>query len=646
MKILSVKAQGYARFEELSVNYDNQGLVLVEGDNQDSNSSVSNGAGKTTAVRDSLLIGLFGRNGDGVNIESRLLGESAKTKIEVNFVGNDGVTYRVIRDYKKGKSKGVEIYREGSAEPLPVFSAKDAQEKINGLLGGDFVCMVNTCIPTSDNGLFSESTEGQQKQILDSILGIDKISKALAAAKGRLATVKVEVDRINGKIYGLIGQMDQVQNSIATLENTKKSIQRQKEEQIKVKQDELVVISQQLEDYNLKIYQTTQQIESQNNSLTGYNPQELQQGLSYYQSEINRLHSERGAADGVIRLRNGEISSIKTKLDNLMRGKIEGDICFNCGAKIDKNNLNSLSRHWSEEIDKLSVEIQQYTDSITQLSNSTSEVSGYVKQYQDAINYLNQTSSHIKQLNTSLESLKQHVETKKALYDRITKDIQAIRSQTDDLDTEIERLRSQVGFLQEEKQQLDQTLASQQYLQQHVEFWIDAFGPGKTGTSLPMYLYNSAIGRFNISLAEYINKLYGSSMYVELSTTKQLISGDEKAALTLKVHNANGSNELALNSKGERKRINLAITFALLELAQSINKVQPNVLILDEIDNYMDEGGIMALLDILNGLSKRIPTIIVITHRSELKDWFKSRWMVSKSNGVSRLQQVLLSYTG
>src|SRR5512138_1990654 len=74
----SLSARHFMSLGTVKVNLDNQGLVLVLGENKDSNAMDSNGSGKTLVTREALYWVLFGktlrdipadaipnRNGDG-----------------------------------------------------------------------------------------------------------------------------------------------------------------------------------------------------------------------------------------------------------------------------------------------------------------------------------------------------------------------------------------------------------------------------------------------------------------------------------------------------------------------------------------------------------------------------------------------------
>ena len=98
-------------------------------------------------------------------------------------------------------------------------------------------------------------------------------------------------------------------------------------------------------------------------------------------------------------------------------------------------------------------------------------------------------------------------------------------------------------------------------------------------------------------------------------------------------------------SGGERKRIDLSIMFALYDLYMSIYGQQCNVMILDEVDGRLDAKGVEAFSDIINDFNtdnstRPCPdTILVISHKNELKDVFPSQITVKKKGNFSVIEQ-------
>jgi exonuclease SbcC len=98
-------------------------------------------------------------------------------------------------------------------------------------------------------------------------------------------------------------------------------------------------------------------------------------------------------------------------------------------------------------------------------------------------------------------------------------------------------------------------------------------------------------------------------------------------------------------SGGEKTRINLAIQFAIFNLHQSIYESQCNVLVFDEVDGKLDTDGINGFVNLLykdfidSSNEGKPDTILVISHKNEMRDMFPTKMLVVKDGRVSRIEE-------
>jgi DNA repair exonuclease SbcCD ATPase subunit len=90
-------------------------------------------------------------------------------------------------------------------------------------------------------------------------------------------------------------------------------------------------------------------------------------------------------------------------------------------------------------------------------------------------------------------------------------------------------------------------------------------------------------------------------------------------------------------SGGEKKRIDVALMFALYDLHSAIYGKQCNILVLDEIDGRLDKSGIQSFVEIIwkdfvnnDQMTDRPDSILVISHKSEMFDAFPTKIIVEK----------------
>ena len=97
-------------------------------------------------------------------------------------------------------------------------------------------------------------------------------------------------------------------------------------------------------------------------------------------------------------------------------------------------------------------------------------------------------------------------------------------------------------------------------------------------------------------------------------------------------------------SGGERKRIDLAVMFALYDLYVAIYGMQCNIIVLDEVDGRLDSVGVQAFVDVINkdftvsDKKKNQPdAVLVISHKDEMRDAFPTKIKVVKSGNFSKI---------
>ena len=94
---------------------------------------------------------------------------------------------------------------------------------------------------------------------------------------------------------------------------------------------------------------------------------------------------------------------------------------------------------------------------------------------------------------------------------------------------------------------------------------------------------------------------------------------------------------VAMLSKGERKRLDLCIQFAIYDLVKSTAMFDTNILILDEIFESLDVAGINHVVSMLEERSEMIPSIYVITHNPNAYGLIPRQILVSKTNDISKV---------
>jgi len=131
-----------------------------------------------------------------------------------------------------------------------------------------------------------------------------------------------------------------------------------------------------------------------------------------------------------------------------------------------------------------------------------------------------------------------------------------------------------------------------------IEYWTKAFSPN----GIPNMLLNETVGPLNDVAQRVSHQLGRGMMEVWFSTTKKLVSGEQKPQLNVQVKNRMGSNKANGCSKGESTLTNLVILESLSELGRVSSRV--GLRIFDEPFTNADEIVARALYAYLAELAK------------------------------------------
>lgn len=154
-------------------------------------------------------------------------------------------------------------------------------------------------------------------------------------------------------------------------------------------------------------------------------------------------------------------------------------------------------------------------------------------------------------------------------------------------------------------------------------------------------LSEDGIGKYVVKkVLPYMNKQVNA--YLNMLGTEYTIKFNDDLEATLVARNGEES-EYTSFSGGEKKRIDLSVMLALMDVAHSQNTVSTNILILDEVlDTSMDTEGVETFMIHMKETFKKLhpnKCIYVITHRKEINDEaFDSIVHVIKKNDFTMLE--------
>jgi len=239
IKFQSIKIQNFLSFNDLTFNFKDKGLYLIEG---------KNGSGKSSLF-EAIAWVLFGKTFKSIK-ESEIIHklEEKNCLVNLKFTINDK-QYQAIKTKKHDEYKDTTMLFVKINNTWENISGKDqldTHKEIEKLLGLNFKVFQQSIMLSNLNKSFAEMTDADIKEIFDEILDLDVYSKLQDINSVKKAEINNKVSEIlNSK--SIINS--NINNYFDTIENLKNDLQ-------KAEQDNKEKISQsndKIDKYNLDI---------------------------------------------------------------------------------------------------------------------------------------------------------------------------------------------------------------------------------------------------------------------------------------------------------------------------------------------------------------------------------------------------------
>jgi DNA repair exonuclease SbcCD ATPase subunit len=159
------------------------------------------------------------------------------------------------------------------------------------------------------------------------------------------------------------------------------------------------------------------------------------------------------------------------------------------------------------------------------------------------------------------------------------------------------------------------------------EYWQEGFGQ----QGVELFALQQAFPMLNSFLVRYLNVLFpGASLEYKVS---------EKGKITHKLSLPKLAKRIEGLSRGQRRRVDIAVGLALQELMSVFIGLTANVILLDEVFEGLDQAGINHVVRLLNALAGKHSSVFVVSHRRSLANQFTNVRDIDLVDGVSRFRK-------
>lgn len=637
MRFVTLEISNFLSFGEKQViSLADRGLVAIFGQNKDSINADSNGSGKSTLV-ESIVWVLWGdtlRGYKADEVVNKTVGKDCCVSLIIEDSNN---TYKITRTRKMSGCKhpnDLQLLINGMSTTAGVTA--DTQIIINTVLGMDQKTFVQSVLLCHGTKPFSELTDAAQKEVLEDILQInqfayarDIVNQKLKDRQNNLAVINTQIQQITLQISTLEQRQQQCtelckSHAASILVKNNELLRRKAKCEMQIEDhyhnEGLDILLDTMKDMDEKIAQCTKkEDEITKNILTAYQ-------LS--NQNKNEILQKRVALTSVHLDNNDACSTI----NNLV-----GKPCPTCRRMLAPDEAEEM-------LGSRDSQNQLIADKIFQLN---AELDGLTALEQQTIAALGVDKTSIRNEVTKIRSQQQLLYSKIQQRNATLQNICQLEQQVFLLSLELEKLQNEnnpyeqlviaatneLNDLYSVNQRVSYKQRALDLEIQHLLFWDRGFG----NHGIKSFVIEGVLPFLNERAQHYADLLSGGDFHIEFTTQKQLKNGQKKEEFQVRVLNQQGADIYKGNSAGERRRIDIAVGWALGDLAATRSKKSIRLKCLDEPFESLDETGEDSVIKLLHAVLPQYETILCITHSDHLRNQFPNTLCVVKQGGFSRI---------
>ena len=244
MRIRSLDLNGFFSHKSTRLQFPATGLIVISG---------ANGSGKTS-IFEAVSVGGWG---------ATLRGTSpwADEKGTIRMV-TESPDLEVVRK-RNGKTLKLDWLRPGDSEDDKALTRTKSQNALDTIIGAHDTWRKTSVFSSHDAALFTMSTDGERKRLLESVLGLAKFDAALKKCRDDLKAARREHDKLAHEIAVLEAKLESENRHFSENQSTLASLPEVSAED---QADKYTKLSAQRDDITTEIRALEQQIDGHNSS--------------------------------------------------------------------------------------------------------------------------------------------------------------------------------------------------------------------------------------------------------------------------------------------------------------------------------------------------------------------------------------------
>jgi DNA repair exonuclease SbcCD ATPase subunit len=577
MRLISCDIENFLSIEKAHVDFNETGLLLIEGWNYDVDRA--NGAGKT-AVLNAISFGLYDKLPRKITASEIVRRGSKKGSVSIRLdIG--GEIYGVQRSRPKGVTFSHEV--NGTSEEIQI-TQEEWEAKLRLSYDQFIVAMYCSQGNSSGSPRFLLLNDTDKKQFILQLLNLDEFTLCKAVCDKNLTDLQIKFSAAQQRMAELQVKIDAYGESLIDEHACKLMIAQKEVSRLAF----------------VKALTEAQAVEKPD--LAKY--LKLEEGVLAKKSEFVRMKTKREM-----------LFAQWNQMGKKLKPFNAATSCSLCGSDLDNSHAEAMH---NAELERIKQERQDIKLSIDELDTT---LLGEAQ--------VNDLHSKLKE-----RKRKESAEAEQAAIAQVEANSR-IRS----IDIEIRELTKKLNDNAQLAVKVNGFKASREEASTHLLEIASEIELQKTvaniysSTGAQAYVLDSAVALFNEHVAKYVDMLWPNLTY-ELQSYKENVKGEVTAKFSESIVMDGKPISLGSLSGGELKALSICADMALLNCLEQQFGIQTSPVIFDEAFDGLDASGKEFALELIRGLSND-RLVVVIDHASEMRASFDTILRVEKRNGVS-----------
>lgn len=611
--IKRVEIQNFRSIEDVVSLDFKPGLYTIEGVNNDE--KATNGAGKST-ILSAVYWCITGSALTNEVLADEVVNDKAGKNCKVVlYIDSDQGEIKITRT-RKDSELGNTLLLDINGNDLSCHKIVETQERLNQLIKIPFDLLHSTIMMTHDiKSAFSELSPQQRIQTLESIRDYsiwdkvrDEANKDIKIYNSSIKENELEISKIDGSnsAYKRI-----IEENTISLNNLKNNYN------IEAINANINKMSSENSNYQQQIIKETKELKAIQEKL-GSSQENNGEKLTKIVDEANKIKSE-------IKDLEYDIKNIDREVDVIEKWFIN-DKCPTCGKPLDRTEEEKSIKN-SQKNDFMSKR-----GKIESIIKEKEEILSFKRKEWSEINSLVQNE---KGFQENLMKIQSNLTKLQSLINENDKKIITLKSEMTSFNEKVAKYEEQIEKTEKLIKESDikrvELINNNKLLEKKRQFSDYYYRLLGSKGELRPYLLNKDIQTLNEYMQKYIH-LFFKNTEVSLK-----LNG---SAIDINIDSLGIKKTVSRLSGGEKKRLDLAIQFALYDLLKSTSQIKFNLVCFDEIESELDDMGIQQIIELVEDKSEDIESVFWITNNSMVSDSIPHKILCTKSLGKTTIKEI------